>query len=111
MLGPGQQQQVSPDDDAVETVINKNQGAFKELRRRFPSVAFLRCFAGYENHLSWRLVESTKPLVILRPRNIGTLSENLLRLAGTLITDACSWDNSRRLAYTGWDQKPMEVTA
>jgi hypothetical protein len=39
MLGPGQQRQVSLDDDAVETVIYKNQEARKELRRRFPSVA------------------------------------------------------------------------
>src|SRR5437660_4078530 len=35
MLGPGQQGQVSLDDDAVETVIYKNQEAFKKLREGF----------------------------------------------------------------------------
>src|SRR5207302_1034015 len=35
VLGPGQQGQVSLDDDAVETVIYKNQEAFKKLRKGF----------------------------------------------------------------------------
>ena len=35
VFGPGQQRQVSLDDDAVETVIYKNQEAFKKLREGF----------------------------------------------------------------------------
>src|SRR5258705_1171632 len=35
MRGPGQQRQVPLDDDAVETVIYKNQEAFKKLREGF----------------------------------------------------------------------------
>ena len=35
VFGTGQQRQVSLDDDAVETVIYKNQEAFKELREDF----------------------------------------------------------------------------
>src|SRR5258707_1899770 len=35
VLGPGQQWHVPLDDDAVETVIYKNQEAFKELREDF----------------------------------------------------------------------------
>jgi hypothetical protein len=35
VFGPGHQRQVSLDDDAVETVIYKNQEAFKKLREDF----------------------------------------------------------------------------
>src|SRR6202165_4836566 len=35
VFGPGQQRQVPLDDDAVETVIYKNQEAFKKLREDF----------------------------------------------------------------------------
>src|ERR1039457_5733002 len=35
VLGPRQQRQVPLDDDAVETVIYKNQEAFKKLRKGF----------------------------------------------------------------------------
>jgi hypothetical protein len=35
MLGPGQQRQITLDDDAVETVIYKNQETFKEQREGF----------------------------------------------------------------------------
>jgi len=35
VFGTGQPRQVSLDDDAVETVISKNQEAFKELREGF----------------------------------------------------------------------------
>jgi hypothetical protein len=35
MLGPGQQRQVALNDKAVETVIYKNQEAFKELLEGF----------------------------------------------------------------------------
>src|SRR5580698_8152437 len=35
VLGPGRQRQVSLNDNAVETVIYKNQEAFKELREGF----------------------------------------------------------------------------
>src|SRR6202165_5008755 len=35
VFGPGQQRQVPLDDDAVETVIYKNQEAFKKLREGF----------------------------------------------------------------------------
>jgi hypothetical protein len=35
MLGPGQQRQIPLDDDAVETVIYKNQEACKKLREGF----------------------------------------------------------------------------
>jgi GxxExxY protein len=36
VFGPGQQWQVPLDDDAVETVIYKDQEAFKKLRKGFP---------------------------------------------------------------------------
>jgi hypothetical protein len=35
VLGPGQQWQIPLDDDAVETVISKNQEALKKLRESF----------------------------------------------------------------------------
>src|SRR5438445_1218911 len=61
VLRPGQQGQVSLDDDAVETVIYKNQEALKELREGFHRSPPSDALAGYQNHLSGRPVESTRP--------------------------------------------------
>jgi hypothetical protein len=58
VLGPGQQGLISLDDRAVETVICKT----RKRSKSFVKVSIgrlLRCLAGYQNHLSWRLVEST----------------------------------------------------
>ena len=59
VFGPGQQRQVSLDDDAVETVIYKNQEAFEELRKGFHRSPPSDVWSLNQNHLSWRPVEST----------------------------------------------------
>jgi hypothetical protein len=59
VLGPGEQWQVSLDDDSVETVIYKNQEAFKELRKGFHRSPPSDVWSLNQNHLSWRPVEST----------------------------------------------------
>jgi len=60
VLGPGQQRQVSLDDDAVETVIYKNQEACKELREGFHRLPLSDALFDTQNHLSGRPVESTR---------------------------------------------------
>jgi hypothetical protein len=59
VFGPGQQRQVPLDDDAEETVLYKNQEAFKELREGFHRSPPQMFWPDNQNHLSWRPVEST----------------------------------------------------
>ena len=59
VFGPGQQRHVPLDDDAVETVIYKNQEAFQELREGFHRSPPQIFWSDNQNHLSWRPVEST----------------------------------------------------
>jgi len=59
MLRTGQQRQVSLDDDAVKTVIHKNQEALKKLREGFHRSPPRMVWSDNQNHLSWQPVEST----------------------------------------------------
>src|SRR3979411_1655285 len=63
MLGPRQQGQVALDDDAVETVIYKNQEAFKKLREGFHRSPPRIFWSDNHNHPSWRPVESTEHIL------------------------------------------------
>jgi hypothetical protein len=65
VFGTNQQRHVPVDDDALETVIYKNQGARKERREGFDRSPPQIFWSDNQNHLSWRPVESTASLSLL----------------------------------------------
>jgi hypothetical protein len=66
VFGTAEQGHVSLDDDAIETVIYKNQETCKKLREGFHRSPPRIFWSDNQNHPSWRPVESTEHKLSLR---------------------------------------------
>src|SRR5580704_4166659 len=63
VFGTGEQGHIPLDDDAIETVIYKNQETCKKLREGFHRSPLRIFWSDNQNHPSWRPVESTEHIL------------------------------------------------